>query len=287
VASFIRRAGAEVLRTIARTLDPAAEAARIQLYSKAVGTVPQMFAREIDSPHQISGIESSLWDRPLVPHALDDEFESTVLSPSWTVSGAVPAQGGIDPFASAIDRYELHTDRRPSWLMIQTGGTQFSKDITSLPANFFVYARASFSQRVASVPNNEATVQLDIGPNPYDLNNRVSMYMNESDASTIQAEYLTVNAGAVTSINVSRDMFVTRSQLQSIEAVGIQKIGNTYHGWVFGGNGASIYMGSAGFAGLAVQFATIRFVSGGVTAPGYVIMGIDFMRFKEGALFLP
>lgn len=46
--SFFRRAGAEILRVIERALDPAAEANRIQVYSKDVAGITHLFARASD-----------------------------------------------------------------------------------------------------------------------------------------------------------------------------------------------------------------------------------------------
>lgn len=46
--SFFRRAGAEILRVIERVLDPAAEANRIQVYSKDVAGITHLFARASD-----------------------------------------------------------------------------------------------------------------------------------------------------------------------------------------------------------------------------------------------
>lgn len=44
--SFFRRAGAEILRVIERTLDPAAEPDRVLVYSKDVAGVSHLFARD-------------------------------------------------------------------------------------------------------------------------------------------------------------------------------------------------------------------------------------------------
>lgn len=289
MSSFIRRAGANVLRTIARTLDPIAEADRVQLFSKTVGDAPQLFVRSPDYPRQVSGIECSIWDRPLVPHALDDEFESTVLDPSWTISG-VTQQGGIDPFNNPPNSaYELHTDRRPSWLMIQptSGGILFSKDISSISGgDFFVYARFSMGTRSTAPANNEATIQLDLGGPVYDLANRLSFYYNESDASIYQAEYLTVVGGVNTSVARSRNIYSGGTGMATIEALGLQKRGNVFDAWAFTGAGTALWLGSTAY-NLATDTVHLRFGNVTNVNPAYMIHGVDFCRFKEGALFLP
>src|SRR5690606_37831532 len=106
---------------------------------------------------------------------------------------------------------------RPSWLMIQptTAGAVFSKNISSIAGgDYFVYTRFSMGTRYTSPANNEATVQLDISGIPYDLNNRLSLYFNESDAGTYQVEFLTVIAGVTTAAGRTRSVFRTTTGMQ-------------------------------------------------------------------------
>lgn len=58
--SILRRAGAEIARIIASASDPTAESNRTLLYSKLVGGVAQLFARDSSGTvHQISGASAS------------------------------------------------------------------------------------------------------------------------------------------------------------------------------------------------------------------------------------
>lgn len=76
--SFVRRAGAEISRIIARALDPAAELGRILVYSRAVAGVTQLFARSSDGTiHQITPIGSAavlLWGNDSIAAAADTRF---------------------------------------------------------------------------------------------------------------------------------------------------------------------------------------------------------------------
>lgn len=283
--SLFRRAGQEITRLIASAAAPAAEAARVLGFTKDVSGTPQFWARSPDFARQVSGVECNIFDRPLVPHALDDEFESTVLNAAWTPAGGLVA-GAINPYAAPASAiYQLHTNRRPSWIMLQSGGALI-KPMT-IVGNFFVWVRASFNARVATAPvNNDAGVRLDISTNPYDVNNIVSISLNEQDAGTVQAEFSETEGGVFTVIGNTRNMFSGVDGAQPIEAVGIQKIGGNYHGWCFSRCGSALYMGVTAFAP-AIGTCALSTASASVAAPGPMIVGYDFIRFKEGALYLP
>lgn len=298
MTSYVRRAGAEVLRVIASAAAPAAEAGRVLLWGKSVGPpsdgVPQLFARSTDGARQVSGIESNLWDRPLVAHPFDDEFDSTVLNPAWVAEAGLWVQGAIDPYqayAAGNVRFELHTQRRPSWMMIQApadaGNKRINKPIAGMPANYFVWMRASFATRLNTAPtDNDFTLNLILSTSPYDNTNRINISVNETDNGTIYAEMAKTEGGAFTLIADTIDLFGAQADMQAIEAVGMQKIGTTYHGWAFGRNGSAIYMGSSVFAP-TVGTVAIEVLNSVTTAPGTMVTGLDFVRFKNGALYLP
>lgn len=289
MASFTRRTGANILRTIARVLDPAAETAKAQLFSKNVGGTPQMFVRSPDFPRQISGLECSIWDRPLTPHALDDEFDSTTLNPAWTTGGAGWTNGGIDPFLSSAAGnalYELHTQRRPSWLMVQpqTSPAFITKNISSISGgDFFTWCRVSNELRVSAVADQESAIIFSLINNS--LNN-VNIIIGPNGANNITATFYRFVAGVVLQIGQTRNMFNGTSGMQPIEGCGIQKIGTNYHGWAFTGAGAAIWLGTTNVA-FAVPSLSPQFYSSQTANPGNRISGIDFVRFKEGAVFLP
>lgn len=293
MTSYIRRAGQELTRLIARATNPNAETDIVTGYAKPIGPASalsrpaQLFARSPDYPRQVSGTECNIFSRPLEPHAYDDEFESTTLDPAWTaVAPLVP--GNLDPYSTLGNQlYQLHTDRRASWIMVQgLGGVTISKQI-AFAGDFFVWMRGSFNARTALSPvNNDAGVRLDLSTDPRDTNNLVAMSINEQDAGTIQAEFSTVVGGAITVVGNTANMFSGTAGLQAIEAVGIQKIGTTYHGWAFGRGGHGIWLGSTVFAP-AIGTCGLVFPGVSTAAPGVMIQGADFVRFKESSTWLP
>lgn len=290
MTSIARRASAELLRTIAQTLDPGPEADRALMYAKAVGGTPQFFVRSPDYPRQVSGIECNIFDRPLEPHALDDEFDSTTLDPSWTVTGAALTPNAIDPYSITGAAYALHTNYRPSWLMVQPEGgtsTRWTKDISSIAGNdFFVWMRGSFNLRSSAVANDDALLSVDLSTASWDPNNRVTVHLNESDVNTVQAQFFKREGGILTSVGDTANMFVSQLGMQPIEAVGMTKIGNTIHGWAFGASGHAIYLGALTFAPTIASASLVGFASVN-TAPGVMLVGFDFIRFHEGSAWLP
>lgn len=295
MTSFFRRAGQKITRLLAVAADPGAESDRVIGYAKNVGIAEQLFARSPDFARQVSGVECNIFDRPLSAHALDDEFESTVLDPSWTMGGIALTANAINPYAGNPIAYALHTNYRPSWLMTQAsifGGTRFSKDISSISANdFFAWFRGSFNTRFGGVLNNDAIVSLDLTADPWDVDNRVSIQLNETDAGIIQAEFFITVGAVTTSIGTTQNQISAGfSWAQPIEAAGIQKIEvagvPTYHGWVFGRNGSAIWLGSATYAA-AISVASLGVVNSSGAAPGAPLVGFDFIRFKESSVWLP
>lgn len=297
MASSIRRAGANVLRTIARTLDPSALTGKIDLFGKSVPTLngqPQMFVRSSDFARQISGTECNIWDRPLNPSAYDDEFDSTTLDPAWTPT-ATPVtawiQGGINPFANPTDiHYELHTDRRPSWLIVQpptVTNAQLRKPF-SFAGAFFAYARFSYNVRYASTANSDAAAFIQISSNPYDTNNRVYVKLGPDGTNTVVARFYRVQGGAGTLIGSTRNMFAGTSGLQSIETVGIQYIpsSNRFDGWAFGASGSGLWLGTTTLS-IVPSTVSLEFGANAATGPGTMLSGVDFIRFVSGSTFLP
>jgi hypothetical protein len=241
-------------------------------------------------------------DLPLTRHVYDDEFESTVLDPSWTRFGnAGPGLGfddvtPIDPaatFASGGTRWSLHgapaPNARPSWYLLQTDPTTIAgiEKTVVLPSEYFAWARFSFAYRNSGQTNNDGTAQLDImsGAGPAYAEG-VSIYLNESDANTVQVEAFRWNASVGTSIGTTNNVGgagLTRGQV--MHTVGIQAIGTTYHYWIMNAAGNWQWVGTTTHA-TALNLARLRVYSAVATSPGNVVIGIDFFRFKEGR-FLP
>lgn len=282
-----------MLRTIAQAIDPGAENDRSLLYSKNVGGTPQFFARSPDFPRQVSGIECNVWDRPIVPSQYDDEFDSTALDPAWSQIGAGGwSAGGIDPYSGFVGgaaRYELHTDRRPSWIMVQppNDGTGYELRKTIAPAgDFFIYARASFDIRSNLTQNSESAVFLQISTDPWDNNNRVYIKLGPDGANRNPAGFYRVVGGVLTQLSTTAQEYSGSTGMQGITTIGITRRANTFDGWVFGASGQGIWMGSTVVA-IAPGMVSLQFVTTMNTTPGNKICGVDFFRYRDGKEWLP
>ena len=240
-----------------------------------------------------TGTAASIFDVPASPNVSDDEFLATALNPSWSTATGAFTAGGIDPYGAypiGATRYEIHTDRRRSWIMFQAPGDGVSQRLEKLytfGTNTFVWMRGCFNSRLNAAPNtNDFQIGLTISSTPFDVLNHVDVYINETDPGVMQVEFLSTVAGITTIVASTIDKWVTQADVQSIEAVGIQKIGTTYHGWAFASSGLAIYLGSVVYAP-GVAAITIQVTNSTALAPGTAIVGIDFVRFVDSALFLP
>lgn len=236
-------------------------------------------------------------DKPLVPHAYDDEFENGTLDAKWVRAGAVVAfddTKAIDPYAgfATEHRSSVHS-YRPSWLMVQpasVGSFAYTEAVT-LPSECFVWARLSFNMRIGTNADNDHELGLvlcaDSG-GAADFNNRVGTYLNESAAAVAHTWGHKVVGGAFTVAN-GLDL-VPGSNANSVWAqpfcyVGIQKISTTYHLAV--GNTAGHWMWFASQTH-ASTMAWLGIAGGNAStaSPGNMIHGCDFIRYKAGR-FLP
>lgn len=242
-------------------------------------------------------LASNLWTPPMNPHPQDDEFVGGNLD-DWGVynfTGGAPASFGFNE----IDAYDTtftsgnilrvaNNTYRPSWLMMQPhSGSQtfFVYKAYTLPTNLLMWARMRFNMNLTSIINNDNYMFLqfmtDAGGGVPGNNNRVTLFLNEPDGGTTQAQsqYTTTStAGIVTTTNVV-------AQGQALEYVAIHKIGSTWHMWVGTNAGNWIWMTSysLGFTPDMVGFGTQN-VSGSSPGPG--VHGIDFIRFIETDNFL-
>jgi hypothetical protein len=294
MTSYARRAGAKLLRTVAQALSPAAEAARALTFAKDVGDAPQLFVRSPDGTRQISGLEANLWERPVSPSIYDDEFDTTTLDPAWTATGTW-TPGGINPyenFAAGDTRYALHTDYRPSWLMVQKpsgiGNATISKVIA--PAgDFFIYARCSLTTRASATVGNEDAVLLTITNNPSTPAERVNISLTVPVPSNLwTVQFYRTNAGVNTQISASMNDYSTAMGMSAVEAIGLTRRGNIYDGWVFGSSGHALWMGATpAMTAITPALVELTFVNTVGTNPGNRLVGVDFFRYRDGSTFLP
>lgn len=230
-------------------------------------------------------------DRPLIPSAYDDEFESNVLDGSWTRVGIWDDVNAIDPGASFNNtgtRWSLNgsvagTGRR-SWMMLQadpTWNNTIRKAIT-YPSEYFIWARLSFNYLNAGQVNNDSNIRLNIGE-PVS-GHYIDIALNESDGNTVQVEF-SYNQGTPTTIALSNNVGgIGNTGGQAGHIVGIQRLSGTYHGWFMSAAGNWIWMGSQVYTGNAPTHADLRFQT--TTAANNAIGGFDFIRYKAGR-FLP
>jgi hypothetical protein len=236
---------------------------------------------------------SDVADAPESPHAYDDEFNSTVLNAAWQFTSTF---GGVpDPYASFAagnTRMALHTDRRRSWLTVQPPGDGVGKLLHKAivcPANFFVWSRVSFGLRVGSAVNNDAGISLNLcatSAGAPDINNEVAITVNELDASKTTVQFQKTEGGVFSTLQEGQNVFSTVHHAQPFDSMGIQKIGTTYHGWVFTSSGMAMHMGSTVFAPAITRLA-FHFRNVATTSPGNMLIAIDYVRCKESAIYLP
>lgn len=248
------------------------------------GFVPRRYAPSLDDP-------------PASPHAYDDEFDGVSLDPKWTrlSGGAFDDASAIDPYASfTVGHRTSHNGYRPSWYMVQgssTGGTVLIYQAVTLPTDCFVWARLSFNFRYTTTVNNDTDVELGLWGDLVGLpdgNNRAYIYLNETDANTVQVEAGRVTAAATaatTMFDVGPQSVGVDSLCQTAAYVGIQKIGTTYNFFAGQPNGNWTSLTSQTHAG-ALPWLVLALTNASNAAPGNMLMGCDFVRFVSGR-YLP
>lgn len=233
-------------------------------------------------------LEGHLWEKPATPHAFDDEFENTVLDPSWInpSAGGLDTVTPIDPYTTITPgRVHIHTSHRRSWLTSQYYTDWFQRSWT-LPTNFLMWARMRFDRRGSKATGNQ---QLSIGITATTAGLRSTtnaMYLALSEYNSGErVVFDKFTSGAYSEIGATDGSLATR--VKCIEYVMIHKVGSTFHGWCMGQSGEKIYIGSTTFAG-DETLDRIGFALGGnATIPGSPIQGIDFFRVVESATYLP
>jgi hypothetical protein len=228
----------------------------------------------------------NIWDKPATPHALDDEFESTTLDPSWDNAGSLDFVTVIDPYAVVSpSRVKLHTDHRASWLTVQ-GGMAISKAYT-LPTNCLIWTRMAPYMTTATQGNGDYYCALYItatvaGPT-HDPANAIRLMLRSWTASN-SVDYTKSENGGYPLISQIAE---TSTRGLSYEYIGIHKIGATYHAWAMTSGGVRTYLGSTTWNGAGTLDRIMVVMSGVETVPGSPIQGIDFLRVVESATYLP
>lgn len=238
----------------------------------------------------------SLAKKPLVAHVSDEEFEG---DPSrWT-----PAAGGIlqdtlspyDQFSTAGEvRYSLK--HRPSWLMFQpnAGGASvrvYHKGIT-VTTNFLCWGRFSWNSRYTATPaGNDHSLAIELSQTVNGApsgNDNYTFYINETDLNEYAIQTTSNIAGGVgPSVEV---ILALATEKFSLSHFAVQKIANTIHFYVGTDSGTWIYLPTLTMdytGGAMPDRVGILCFNGATTTPGNMILGCDYIRFKDGASFLP
>jgi len=255
---------------------------------------------ESPSGSSLSVVGANLWAPPDQPHAEDDEFTGDTLS-GWTgvqnvadgVAGSF-SYGAIDSYDTSFNsgnvvRVNVNGLTRPSWALIQTPAVykQFViyKAIT-VPTNLLIWSRMKFNNRLSYVADDTVVALefIDSVAGVPTTNGRVSLYLNESDPGTVQAQSMTYSSGGTAGgIVNSTDV---DSQGQALEYVAIHKIGSTFHTWIGTSAGNWIWMNSYSGLDFTPDMVGISVVNLSVAAPGVSVVGVDFVRFLETDNFL-
>jgi hypothetical protein len=239
-------------------------------------------------------VGGGVWAKPLIGHEYDDDFdEGATLDPAWEITTGSVGAAAIDPyaaFATGDSRISVNA-RRSNWLMLQpvANGVELliTKPIPDVPSDFAVWMRGCFNHRAAVEPvNNDFTFGLTLSADPFDESNRITVYINESDAGIIQVSFDKKVAGVGTTIGTTIDL--AANDQTPFEGVLMQRFGgtNTYHAWAITNGGCCVYLGSTTFSPAVARVGFFA-QNAATTAPGNMIVGVDFIRFVEGATFLP
>ncbi len=236
-------------------------------------------------------------DPPLCPHPYDDEFESGTLDPSWTRTG--PSGGtlfdDVNPmsihaaFSSGGCRWALPgmPGGRRSYYMVQpqagpvpgAAQVQIQKTVV-VPSSCFMYSRMSFSNRTGSQPTNDAVIGIGLYQG-VPFADGINVALNKGNLTAIQVTATRHVASVATTIGGSTGN--ENNKGQSFHTVAIQRDGTTYHCWALAAEAYWQWLGNITWNGTP-DTAVIYFFNSSTTAPGNMILGVDFVRFSRTGL---
>lgn len=231
-----------------------------------------------------------LWEKPTTPHALDDEFENTLLDPAWDLDTAHDYVSGVNSYDfPSPPRVSIHTDHRRSWLMTQGSTGWFTKAFPGgLPTNCLIWARMRFDRRSSKGVGDQYCGIMFAATTASNVSNtnNLRLWLSEYQ-STEEVMFDRVQSGGFAEIAATDGSLPTR--VKCIEYIMIHKVGSTFHAWCMGQSGEKVYIGSTTFAGDQTldRVGFYMFSAATASSPGYPSMGIDFFRVVESATYLP
>lgn len=256
----------------------------------------------------------NIWEKPLSPNPLDDEFEDDPLDPAWVYTGfGAPLGFGTppDPYANlgssghraATAQHRSGPGGGGSWLKMQldggSGNGGIQKPLGALPTNQFYYARLQCNwrnqaadsvndnkialtvfetgQMATSIPLNGCNVCLvDTDRSGAEIE---SAFWGRAGSGFVDVQFTTARKNAGDS---------NRAWSSMSGYVAIQKLGLVYHAWLAHSEQGWMYMGNmTNGSGAAWDSIAVWGSNVGGTSPGNMIIGVDFVRVVDSAVFLP
>jgi hypothetical protein len=232
-------------------------------------------------------LEGHLWEKPAVPHALDDEFEDTVLDPAWILSTTQDYATPIDPYLAfgGDPRISIHTDNRRSWLMNQGQSGGFLKTFT-LPTNCLIWARMRFDRQSGKATGDQFAVIYIYATTAgvSSATNFIRLWLCEPGTGE-RVMLDRSQSGVYNEVVGTNGSLATR--VKCIEYVMLHKVGSVFHAWCMGQSGEKIYVGSTTHTGDETLDRVGFGLGGARLSPGSPVTGIDFFRVVESATYLP
>lgn len=229
---------------------------------------------------------SEIWAPPLSPSAVDDEFDSNTLNAAWTRSYVVSATpiSPITGFGAGDTREDINGFRK-SWMRLQPPADSANKFIHkpfspagALPNGLYI-ARLGFSYRFGSIANTDGSIALQLSATAVgipDLNNRITVYLNESDVGVVSPQADVINGGVATSVSLP-DQENTGTQW---EYIAIIRNGNSFPSFLGTRQGSWTWITNLTYTGIpTIDRITLLYSNAASGSPGNQIGKWDFFRY--------
>jgi len=254
-----------------------------RLASGAVGTVLAGNGAGVAPSYRnaatLTAVGGGVFPVPSTADSRDDEFTGTTFG-SWTTGGGEVATA-VDEQAAFTTagqyRYDL-SSRRNSWWLLQasnnaTSISALAKTVTFVAGDVF-YARVGVFSKALVNADMRLLFQFTDGT----FNETIRLEANLNDATpNLQVRWGYVTGGVLTDTGIA---YAAPVSAYPIEYVAIQRVGNDWHYWIAGSNGAWRWLGTyTKTVTITTMVVTIRNLSS--TNPGCPIVAMDYIRFNN------
>lgn len=202
------------------------------------------------TPSVAATFSSEPYAKPTVADSRDDEFETTTLDSAWKiwditgVTSATPTKAALAYSVPASNRYQCHTDRKPSWFSLQcTHPTQFLLKPTTMTTNDCLWARMAAFYRYStggSAANMYFVIMAATGGHP-DPNNRVLIGFSQTGDSSQIITAARFVAGVGTVIPSTESGSLNPFSRGVFPYMVIEKVGTTFKVFAHGSAGTKDY----------------------------------------------